>query len=255
MTQEELMIIVDEAQNDGGIDERNGELIRSAIEFNDRDANDILTPRVDLVAVDKDTPFEKINEIFLSHSFSRLPVYSESIDRIVGMIHEKDFYRSVYHGSKSLETIIKKVVFITGSMKISDLLRLLQQTRTHMAIVVDEFGGTEGIVTMEDILEQLVGDIWDENDEVIHYFQKVNDTTYLIAGRTNLEDMFDEFDINKQNIEYDSNTVSGWIMEQMSKIPKVGDSFLFENVQFTVTKTDHRHVLEVKAEFSNPPKN
>ncbi len=245
-TQEELKIIVDEAQNDGGIDEPNGELIISAIEFNDMDANDILTPRVDIVAVEQGAPMEEISQEFLTHSFSRLPVYKDTIDNIIGMVHEKDFYRAVHQGKQSVDGIIKKVMYITGSMKISDLLRLLQQTSTHVAVVVDEFGGTEGIVTMEDILEQLVGDIWDENDTVIQYFQKVDDKKYLIAGRSNLEEMFEEFGLNKEHIEYDSVTVSGWVMEQLGKIPAPGDKFDFEGAVFTVTQTDKRHVLQVE---------
>ena len=249
ITQEELMIIVDEAQNDGGIDESNGELIRSAIEFNDLDANDIITPRVDMVAVDKNDSLEEISEVFMNHSFSRLPVYDGSIDKIIGMIHEKDFYRGMRQGISSCTEILKKVIYIAPSIKISDLLRLLQQTSTHIAIVVDEFGGTEGMISMEDILEQLVGDIWDENDEVIHYFEKIDEKTWLIAGRTNLEEMFDEFHLNQNKEEYDSVTVSGWVMEQLGKIPSPGDSFLFENAKFTVTQTDKRHVLQVKMEL------
>ena len=249
ITQEELMIIVDEAQNDGGIDESNGELIRSAIEFNDLDANDIITPRVDMVAVDKNDSLEEISEVFMNHSFSRLPVYDGSIDKIIGMIHEKDFYRGMRQGISSCTEILKKVIYIAPSIKISDLLRLLQQTSTHIAIVVDEFGGTEGMISMEDILEQLVGDIWDENDEVIHYFEKIDEKTWLIAGRTNLEEMFDEFHLNQNKEEYDSVTVSGWVMEQLGKIPSPGDSFLFENAKFSVTQTDKRHVLQVKMEL------
>lgn len=253
MTQEELKIIVDEAQTDGGIDERNGELILSAIEFNDMDANDILTPRVDVVAVERTASLEEINEAFLSHSFSRLPVYKESIDNIIGMLHEKDFYRAMHQGLLSVESAVKKVVYITGSMKISDLLRLLQQTSTHMAVVVDEFGGTEGIVTMEDILEQLVGDIWDENDTVVQYFEKIGENTYLIAGRCNLEDFFEEFSLNGKQVEYDSVTVSGWVMEQLGKIPAPGDKFIYEYAQFTITQTDKRHVLQVEMKLEKKP--
>lgn len=250
MTQEELKIIVDEAQTDGGIDERNGELILSAIEFNDMDANDILTPRVDVVAVERTASLEEINEAFLTHSFSRLPVYKETIDNIIGMVHEKDFYRVMHQGLSSVESAVKKVVYITGSMKISDLLRLLQQTSTHMAVVVDEFGGTEGIVTMEDILEQLVGDIWDENDTVVQYFERNGENTYLIAGRCNLEELFEEFNLNDKHVEYDSVTVSGWVMEQLGKIPVPGDKFTYEGTQFTVTQTDKRHVLQVEMKLN-----
>ncbi len=249
VTPEELKLLVDEAQHEGEIDERNGELIISAIEFNSMEAYDILTPRVDIVAVEENDSMDAVSMEFLSHSFSRLLVYRETVDRIVGMIHEKDFYRALHQGKTSIESILKKVVYITGSMKISDLLRLLQQTSTHVAVVVDEFGGTEGIVTMEDILEQLVGDIWDENDTVIQYFQKLDDKTYLVAGRTNLEEMFEEFHLNRAKAEYDSVTVSGWVMEQLGKIPAAGDRFTFEGARFTVTQTDKRHVLQVQVKL------
>ncbi|WP_411677500.1 HlyC/CorC family transporter [Caproicibacter sp.] len=245
VTQEELMTFVDEAQNDGGIDERNGELIRSAIEFNDLDANDILTPRVNIVAVDQKTPMEKITELFLNTNYSRLPVYEESIDNIVGMIHEKDYFRALHRGESSVSQIIKKVSYVGTGMKISDLLRLLQQVKTHMAVVVDEFGGTEGIVTMEDILEELVGDIWDEHDEVIDYFKEIDDLTYEVNCAANLDDMFDFFDLKKSDDEFDSVTVSGWVMEQLGKIPAAGDNFEFQKIKITVLKAAARHATMV----------
>ncbi|MFU0833737.1 MAG: Mercuric resistance operon regulatory protein [Oscillospiraceae bacterium] len=252
VTQEELMTFVDEAQNDGGIDEKNGELIRSAIEFNDLDANDILTPRVNIVAVDKTMPMEKITELFLSTNYSRLPVYEESIDNIVGMIHEKDYFRALYSGETGLASIVKKVTYVGPGMKISDLLRLLQQVNTHMAVVVDEFGGTQGIVTMEDILEELVGDIWDEHDEVIDYFKKIDDLTYEVNCAANLDDMFDFLGLKKTDDEFDSVTVSGWIMEQLGKIPAAGDNFEFHNIKFTVAKAAARHATIVCIKLPKP---
>lgn len=252
VTQEELMTFVDEAQNDGGIDERNGELIRSAIEFNDLDANDILTPRVNIVAVEQKAPLEKITELFLNTNYSRLPVYEESIDNIIGMIHEKDFFRALHRGDISMASIIKKVSYVGTGMKISDLLRLLQQVKTHMAVVVDEFGGTQGIVTMEDILEELVGDIWDEHDEVIDYFKQIDDLTFEVNCSATLDDMFEFFHIKEPEEEFDSVTVSGWIMEQLGKIPTAGDSFEFQNVNIVVTKTAARHATVASVRLNRP---
>lgn len=245
VTQEELMTFVDEAQNDGGIDERNGELIRSAIEFNDLDANDILTPRVNIVAVDRKAPMEEITELFLNSSYSRLPVYDETIDNIVGMIHEKDYFRVLQRGETSIAPILKKVSYVGTGMKISDLLRLLQQVKTHMAVVVDEFGGTQGIVTMEDILEELVGDIWDEHDEVVDYFKKIDDRTYEVNCGASLDDMFEFFGLEKEEDEFDSVTVSGWVMEQLGKIPAAGDSFEFRRIRITVIKAAARHATVI----------
>lgn len=252
VTPEELIAMIDEAEHEGGVDEHNGELIRSAIEFNDLEAKDILTPRVDLIAIEKDTPLDQIAEIFMSNPYSRFPVYEESIDSIIGMIHEKDFYIGLHNQMTSIDGIIKKVAYVSPGTQISDLLRLLQRTKTHIAIVVDEFGGTEGIVTMEDILEELVGDIWDEHDEVKHSYEQINNLTYLISCSTNLEDMFEDFHLNEKNVEYESVTVGGWVMEQLGKIPTVGDSFSYEGAEFTVTKADERHILEVQVHLKEP---
>lgn len=249
VTQDELMTFVDEAQSDGGIDERNGELIRSAIEFNDLDANDILTPRVNIVAVDRKAPMEEITELFFNSSYSRLPVYEETIDNIVGMIHEKDYFRALQRGETSIAPILKKVSYVGTGMKISDLLRLLQQVKTHMAVVVDEFGGTQGIVTMEDILEELVGDIWDEHDEVVDYFKKVGDRAYEVNCGASLDDMFEFFGLEKEEDEFDSVTVSGWVMEQLGKIPAAGDSFEFRRIRITVIKAAARHATVISLQL------
>ncbi len=253
VTQEELMTFVDEAQNEGGIDAHNGELIRSAIEFNDLDANDILTPRVNLIAVERKTPIQDIKQLFLSTHYSRLPVYEESIDNIVGMIHEKDFFRALCRGETSIAPMIKKVAYIGTGMKISDLLRLLQQVKTHMAVVVDEFGGTQGIVTMEDILEELVGDIWDEHDEVIDYFKKTGDRTFEVNCSANLDDMFEFFGLEKGEEEFESVTVSGWVMEQLGEIPSAGDSFEFRKCKIKVLKAAARHATLISVRLPEPP--
>lgn len=253
MTQEDLITIVDEAQSEGGIDEENGELIRSAIEFDDVDAREILTPRVDLVGVDKETPFEEIAKVFEQNPFSRLPVYEESIDNIIGVVHEKDYFCALQQGNHSLESIQTKPLYISGTVKVSDLLRMLQHYKVHMAIVVDEFGGTEGVVTMEDIIEELVGDIWDEHDVVVNYFQKINDTTYKIDCRAALDEMFDFLGVQASDDDYDCVTVNGWVMEKLEKIPAVGDSFDFEDLHITVTKGTAHHATELTVKRM-PPK-
>ena len=252
MTQEELITIVDEAQSEGGIDEENGELIRSAIEFDDVDAREILTPRVDLVGVDKETPFEEIAKVFEQNPFSRLPVYEESIDNIIGVVHEKDYFCALQQGNRSLESIQTKPLYISGTVKVSDLLRMLQHYKVHMAVVVDEFGGTEGVVTMEDIIEELVGDIWDEHDVVVNYFQKINDTTYKIDCRAALDEMFDFLDVKASDDDYDCVTVNGWVMEKLEKIPAVGDSFDFEDLHITVTKGTAHHATELTVKRAAP---
>ncbi len=244
MTQEELKTIVDEAQSEGGIDEEKGELIRSAIEFDDLTADDILTPRVDIVGIDKECPFQEISDIFLKNTYSRLPVYSDSIDNIIGIVHEKDYFSAQKSGISDIKQVMKKVLYISRTVKISDLLRTLQKTKSHMAIVVDEFGGTEGLVTMEDIIEELVGDIWDEHDVVIDYFNQIDDHTYVINCSADLHDLFEEFDLGDSD-EFESASVGGWAMELLGKIPSVGDTFDFKGWHITVTKATSHHATQL----------
>lgn len=238
MSQEELLMLVDEVQQDGSIDTSEGDLLRNAIEFTDLEAEDILTHRVDLEAVSVDTPKEEIARVFSETRFSRLLVYKESIDNIIGVIHQKDFYVGSGISEKELTQIITPPLFVRQNEKIRKLLNLLQKQKAHIAIIVDEYGGTLGIVTMEDILEELVGEIWDEHDEVVEYFKQTNDNTYLVDCSVNFDDFCQFF-----NIETESESISfgGWIMEQLGKIPEENDSFSFENLRITVTETDsHR---------------
>ena len=244
MTQEELKTIVDEAQSEGGIDEEKGELIRSAIEFDDLTADDILKPRVDIVGIDEECPFQEISDIFLKNTYSRLPVYSDSIDNIIGIVHEKDYFSAQKSGISDIKQVMKKVLYISRTVKISDLLRTLQKTKSHMAIVVDEFGGTEGLVTMEDIIEELVGDIWDEHDVVIDYFNQIDDHTYVINCSADLHDLFEEFDLGDSD-EFESASVGGWAMELLGKIPSVGDTFDFKGWHITVTKATSHHATQL----------
>ncbi len=246
MTEEELMTIVEEAEEDGGIDEHEGELIRSAIEFNDVSVQDILTHRVDLIAIDDEMSNEEIKEVFLNNGLSRLPVYKDTIDHIIGVLHEKDFMAFLNKGGTDYHSVIQQVLFIPENMKISNLLRSLQKSKTHLAVVVDEFGGTAGIVTMEDILEELVGEIWDEHDEVIETFQKLDEVTTLVNCSADLDDLFEVLDIKQDPDSFDSTTVSGWVMEELDRLPEEGDSFAFEGYQVTVMKVDDRRVAQIK---------
>lgn len=226
ITENELLTIVDEAQQVGGLDSNESELIHNVIEFNDLQAGDIITPRVDVTAVDITTPNEEIAEVFKTSGYSRIPVYRDTIDDIVGILYEKDFHNYVAGTTNSIETIMKPAEFIPPTVKISELLKKFQKTKLHIAVVVDEFGGTEGIVTMENILEELVGDIWDEHDEVEAGVKKLDDGSFLVPEDMDLDDFFEQFDIHT---ETEASTINGWITEQIGKIPEVGDSFDFEN--------------------------
>ncbi|MEG0765376.1 MAG: hemolysin family protein [Pseudoflavonifractor sp.] len=249
ITEEELITMVAQAEDEGGLDCHESELIRSAIEFGDMEAQEIITPRVDIVGVEDTATMDEIAAAFAENGYSRLPVYHEDIDDIIGVIHEKDFHAARYHGQKDVSAIISNVLYTTGNTKISELLRILQRQKAHMVIVVDEYGGTEGLCTMEDIVEELVGEIWDEHDEIIEEFKKQPDGSYLISCNADLTDLYDLFAI-KGSCE--ANTVSGWVMEQIGRIPEPGDRFQAEGLDVTVTQVDHRRVLEISVRVQDP---
>lgn len=243
MSQEELLMLVDEVQQDGSIDKNEGELLRNAIEFTEQEAEDILTHRVDLEGVPVDATKEEIADIFYKTKFSRILVYEESIDNIVGVIHQKDFYTGTGITQKSIQEIMTPPVFVLKNEKISPLLRLLQKTKSHVAVVLDEYGGTYGIVTMEDILEELVGEIWDEHDDVVEEFKEVTTDTHRVDASTSLDEFCEFF-----GIETDSEMVSlgGWVAEQLGKVPEEGDHFRYKNLEITVTSVDTHRVEEVE---------
>ena len=245
ITEEELMGMVDQAETEGSLDQHESDLIRNAIEFNDMEVSEILTPRVDLEALADTATMEEAAAMYASSGFSRLPIYHDSIDNIIGVLHEKDFYAAYCRGVKRLSELKSSVLYTTETARISDLLRQLQQNKVHMAVVVDEYGGTQGIVTMEDIMEELVGEIWDEHDEVIEEFRKQSDGSYLVACSADLDDLYDLFDM-KPSEEYDASSVSGWVMEEIGRVPDVGDRFQADGLDVCVTRVEHRRVMEIR---------
>lgn len=259
ISEEELISIVNEAETAGGIDDYEVELIRSAIQFNDMEAGSILTPRVDVIGADIEAPIEEFEQLFTEHNFSRLVIYEETIDNVVGVLHEKDFNRLLRRSQKknvvpSVSSIVKKVIFVPPSMKLYKLLRSMQFDQLHMAVVTDEYGGTIGIVTLEDVLEELVGEIWDESDIIRQETQLLEDGSYRIMGSTSLERVFDllnlaDFDEN----EFISNTLSGFVTEELGRIPEDGDSFVYKGALFSVLKTKDRRVLQVRVDMPKRP--
>ena len=247
ITEDELLTMVEEAETEGGIDEGQSELIQNAIEFNDLEAWDVLTPRVDIIAIEADTQEEEIGRLFLETGFSRLPVYDGDLDNIVGVLNQKDFHNYIKGGRASVSEYIKPVIFVAGSMRIAQLLKKLQTVKTHIAIIVDEYGGTYGLVTMEDILEELVGEIYDEHDAVeLQDIVQQQDGSYRVLCGTNIDKMFDYFDVEE---EINATTVNGWVVLQLDKLPEVGDKFIYEadykRFDVIVTKADERKALEI----------
>ncbi len=253
--QDELLTVVDEAEKEGNLEEHESDLISAAIEFNDVDVKDVLTPRVDVVAIDITSSMDQIEKTFRYNSFSRLPVYENSIDNIVGVIHEKDFYAQMLHEHTPIRKVIKPVLYTSTNVHISTLLKQLQGAKLHLAVVLDEYGGTEGIITLEDIIEELVGEIWDEHDTVKEYYTKLDDHTYLVKCDADADDMFERLGIEQEDDEDDDYiTVSGWAIHELEHIPRVGEEFDYRNLHVTITKADQRKVIELKVEVRDPDK-
>ena len=236
ITEGELMTMVSEAENDGELTDRESELIRSAIEFDDVEVEEILTPRVDVVAVEDDIPLEELAQTFAESGYSRLPVYHGTIDNIIGVVHEKDFYIARLKKATKIDDLVVPTLYTTGSTQISQLLRTLREQHHHLAVVVDEYGGTEGIITLEDILEELVGEIWDEHDEVTEDFRKQSDGSWLVSGSASVDDLYEELDLPEEE-DIDSNTVNGLVQEKTCHLPKVGDRFTLGEYDGVVTRT------------------
>lgn len=247
ITEEELLTIVDEAQEGGTLEVHEHELIKSAIEFDNLDASYVLTPRVDLISAEVNQSVDEIATLFLESGYSRLPVYEGTIDNILGILHEKDFYAFVMHGNQSVLAVLRPALRIVITLKLSKLLRRLQQSKSHIAIVTDEYGGTEGIVTLEDIIEELVGEIWDEHDDIAASVEKdlvkVSENKYQVLGSFNINKFFEMFHIYEEELE--STTVGGWVLEQLGTIPDVGDHFTYENFFVVVTELEGNRVAKI----------
>ena len=241
ITDSELLTIVEEAKSEGAIDEDEGHLLKSAIEFYDLEVSDILTPRVDVISADIEATTEEIRDTFRKSGFSRLPVYRETVDNIVGIINEKDFFYN-----SNISEILLPTVRVSETMKISRLVSLLREKKQHLAVVTDEYGGTVGVVSLEDALEELVGEIWDEHDSVKFDFIKISDNRYRISGSANIDKMFEIFGINPKS-KFDSTSVTGWITEILGHIPKRGERFEAEGILITVLRINQNRVVDILA--------
>ncbi|XVG95715.1 HlyC/CorC family transporter [Eubacteriales bacterium KG125] len=253
ITEEEILTMVEEAETEGRIEADQSELIQNAIEFNDLEAWDVITPRVDIVAIDVDSTKKDAAKIFAETGFSRVPVYDGDLDRILGVLNQKDFHNYIDGTKKTISDFIKPVVYVAGSMKAAVLLKRLQVNKSHMAIIVDEYGGTAGLVTMEDIIEELIGDIYDEHDEVESSdITLLQDGSYRVMCNANVEKVFAYF---AQEPKLDVNTVNGWVVLQLDKLPVAGDEFFYETdekiFKGKVTKADDKKAIEINLKVEN----
>ncbi len=243
ITEEEFMTMVDEAESDGGISEDDSELIKNVMDFNDAEVGEIITPRVDIIAVPLDATEEEVADAFRESDFTRIPVYDEDLDDIVGFIHAKDFADDVLSGDTKWPDIVQKIQYFPPTMKISKALDILKESHIHMAVVSDEFGGTEGLITMEDILEELVGEIYDEHDEVESNFVEIAPNEYAVDCGMDVEDFFEFFQMEEP--DSDSNTVAGWALEQFEEIPEPGQKFTYENLEVTAMMVNSKKLEEI----------
>lgn len=247
ITEEEIKTLVEEAATEGSIMSEQGELIQNAIDFNELEAWDVLTPRVDIKAVEIGDTKKDVAALFKDSGFSRMPVYEDDLDNILGVLNQKDFHNFISGTRKTIADYVKPVVFVAGSMKCANLLKKLQANKTQIAVVVDEYGGTEGLVTMEDIIEELVGEIYDEHDAIeTEGIIPLRDGSYRVSGSTNVEKMFEHFG---EEEDLEATTVNGWLVLQIDKMPESGDTFEYDTgrkiFKGKVTKANTRKALEI----------
>ena len=248
VTEDELKYIIETIEEEGILEEQESELVQSALEFDEKTAQEILTPRVDVTVIDIDDSMEDIHDLIIRERYSRIPVYENDIDNIIGILHTRDYLEKVIAGEKvDLRSLITPAHFIYKNLKLSDILSDFRANRLHIAIVTDEYGGMLGIVTMEDLLEEIVGDIWDEDEDIEHTCTKMDDDRYLVSGDMDLEELFELFDIRPDD-DIESNSVGGFIVEQLGDIPIRGQKVVYEGVTFTVKRVRNRRIISALAE-------
>ena len=248
VTEDELKYIIETIEEEGILEEQESELVQSALEFDEKTAYDILTPRVDMTAIDVEDDPEKIKDIILTERYSRIPVYKDNIDNIIGVLHTRDYLEMLLKtDAPDMYSLIQPAYFIYRSKKLSSILADFKYKRLHLAVVTDDYGGTLGIVTMEDLLEQLVGDIWDEDEEIESKYKKLDNDKYELSGDMNISDMLELFDLYPKYIETDSKSVGGWAIEQIGDIPEKGEHFVYRELDITVNEVEDQRINSVTA--------
>ncbi len=252
MTEQELISIIDEIEDEGVLEEQEGSLVRSALVFDETIVSQVITPRVNIVAVEIDADIEKVKELFLAEQYSRLPVYRKTVDHIVGVITQHDLFEKMICGKQfTVRDIMQDTMHIPNMMKISEVMKLMQKNKIHLAVVVDQYGGTEGIVTLEDIIEELVGEIWDESDEVVSPVRIISDTMFEAGGDVSLNDFNRFFEARAMGcrIAADCNTIGGWLCELFGRMPEVDDTIRTDDFQVTVKSLQAFRVGTVQFEI------
>lgn len=249
VTEDDLETMFDTAEEEGVVDEDTADLLQHTLDFDDTPIYEIITPRVDMEALDVENDQEKLLKKILKSKFTRLPVYKETPDHIIGVLHTTQALRDLAQGEElNIQEMMMDAQFVYKTTPLADVFDMMQETSNHMVIVTDEYGGTMGIATMEDVLEQLVGEIFDEKDVVDEEFVELSEDKFEVDGDMRLEDFFDELDMDEQEDELgdDSATIGGWIMEKIEKYPEVGDSFEYKGLHFTITECEEMRVLNLE---------
>ena len=247
VTEDELKYIIESIEEEGVLEQQESELVQSALEFDEKTAEEILTPRVDMVAIDIDDPVEEITELVLKERYSRIPVYRDNIDKIIGVLHTRDYLEALINNNEkpNIEAMLQPAHFIYKTKKLSALLADFKYNKIHLAVVTDDYGGILGIVTMEDLLEQIVGEIWDEDEEVEKMSLKISDNKYEVSGDMPISDMLELFDKPTKYIETESNSVGGWALEQLANIPEPGEQFTYKELEITIREVLDQRILSM----------
>lgn len=250
VTENELKYIIETIEEEGVLEEQESELVQRSLDFDDITAQEIITPRVDMTAVSVHDSLEEITAVVMEGIYSRIPVYDKTIDNIIGILFVREYLMKLASGKEIvIRDMLHECPFVHKTMKISSLLNELKRTKTHMAVVTDDYGGTMGIITMEDILEELVGEIWDESDEVEHSFVRKDDNTFEVSGDLNIYDMLGLLDLNENLLDSDYSTVSGWALEELEHIPQEGENFVSKGLKVTVLKVEDQRILRLLVEL------
>ncbi len=249
VTEQELKVIIEEIEHEGVLEKHEGELVRSALDLDETTADEVMTPRVDIVSVELHEDVQTIRETFMEVRFSRLLVYEKDIDNIVGILTEKEFFRAFLSGTDfSLSSLLKKVLFVPPQTNISDLLKKFQDKKTHLAVVIDQYGGVEGLVTLEDVFEKLAGSLYNEDREDHPDVKQLSENRWRINPDITVDEMFEEIDYHPRHWDAQSSRVGGWVLEHMEKLPRPGDQFSFEQLTVTVSEMDDRRMVYLTVE-------
>ncbi len=253
LTEEELVVMIDEIEGEGTLEKSESDLIKSAIEFDDKQISEILTPRVDVVGIDKNASMEELKDLFISSGFSRIPLFDGTIDKIVGVVYAKDFYQRYFENKDTkIEDLMRPVKFLPETATVAKALTEIQKSMVQMIVVVDSYGGTVGIVSLEDVLEELVGEIWDESDEVQHFIIRESDGSYAVLGDADINDMMAEIGVEFDLEDYDEHTVSGYLQYKLNRIPVKGDRVENDAVKMIVSSVKNRRVRMVHVTVKAP---